>query len=345
MPFLVSSLITEAADLANLLVDDTSGNLTSAQALSCFQRTYERTQNKPFSFNDFLAIPLALGQKRYVIPQQFQEMRKVFYSTDRIYPSISTTTTFTINTGVNDAMNVEVDGRAALSVTLANGVYTPAQMATELQSKIAGTRAQAYGTSVMILSKSDITGSLKFNAVANSAYATLGMTSDVGDLLSSNAFYEVFPIYDESELSFPVGSNSIPVSYSLSSWDSVASTGNPFELELFPAPNQQGIDGTLVIKYATYHGSYLTTDYVNLPDYWRLPLIYSIAEMMCVYDRNPELQMLFKAQYLEASDNIKEQLQANRPPPQYALHPNVRSNQGGGTFQGPWPWQNPFINW
>lgn len=78
----------------------------------------------------------------------------------------------TITTGVDDTLTVSIDGTSA-TITLAAGSYTPAQMATEIQSKING--ASALSSAGITIAASQTAGvlTLTSNRYGSSSTATV----------------------------------------------------------------------------------------------------------------------------------------------------------------------------
>lgn len=90
--------------------------------------------------------------------------------------------TTTITAGANDTLGVSIDG-TAVSVTLAAGDYTPAQMAAEIQSKINGAGALSSAGSAVIVSLS--AGKL---AMASSRYGAASKVESISGNAAAGTF-------------------------------------------------------------------------------------------------------------------------------------------------------------
>lgn len=84
----------------------------------------------------------------------------------------------TITTGVNDVLNVTVDGVASLAITLAAGTYTAATLATQVQTKInTDANLVAAGKTVTV---SQSNGVMSLTSASTGALSNVSVTGGIG---------------------------------------------------------------------------------------------------------------------------------------------------------------------
>ena len=88
---------------------------------------------------------------------------------------ISAAASFEVVAGVNDSFSIAVDGGISASITITPGTYTPAALATEMQTQIGG--------SVIVDFDTTVSGQFTITSTTTGINSTVSLTSGVNDFL------------------------------------------------------------------------------------------------------------------------------------------------------------------